>query len=59
MPPLQPKSREDLLSSTLETLYSIEGSSDSEKIEGIRLALIILLETERQERAADRMKPVA
>jgi hypothetical protein len=59
MPPLQPKLREDLISSTLESLYSIEGSPDSEKIEGIRLALINLLETERQERAADRTKPVA
>lgn len=59
MPPLQPKSRDDLISSALETLYSIEGSSDSEKIEGIRRALIDLLESERQERAADRTKPVA
>ncbi|KAF5881490.1 hypothetical protein [Rhizobium sp. PEPV16] len=38
MPPLQPKSRDDLSSSTLESLYSIEGFSDSEKIKGIRLA---------------------
>ncbi|MGO7732987.1 hypothetical protein ACC713_18380 [Rhizobium johnstonii] len=59
MPPLQPKSRDDLISSTVESLYSIEGFSDSEKIEGIRLALVNLLESERQERAADRMKPVA
>ncbi|MBB4507905.1 MULTISPECIES: hypothetical protein [Rhizobium] len=59
MPPLQPKSRDDLISSTVESLYSIEGFSDSEKIEGIRLALVNLLESERQERAADRTKPVA
>ncbi len=58
MPPLQPKSRDDLISSTLESLYSIEGFSDSEKIEGIRLALVNSLESERQERAADRPKPV-
>ncbi|MFL5011128.1 hypothetical protein [Rhizobium sp.] len=59
MPPLQPKSRDDLISSTLESLYSIEDFSDSEKIEGIRLALVDLLESARQERAADRTKPVA
>ncbi|TAX33585.1 hypothetical protein [Rhizobium leguminosarum] len=49
MPPLQLKSRDDLISSTLESLYSIEGFSDSEKIDGIRLALVNLLESERQE----------
>lgn len=59
MPPLQPKSREDLISSALESLYSIEGLSDSEKIEGIRVALVNLLESERQELATDRTKPVA
>ncbi|NKK63087.1 hypothetical protein GFL39_25425 [Rhizobium leguminosarum bv. viciae] len=59
MPPLQPKSRDDLISSTLESLYSIEGFSDSENIEGVRLALVNLLESERQERTADRTKPVA
>ncbi|MGO7185639.1 hypothetical protein ACCT14_15410 [Rhizobium brockwellii] len=59
MPPLQPKSRDDLISSTLESLYSIEGFSDSEKIDGIRLALVHLLESESQECAADRTKPVA
>ncbi|MGO6999507.1 hypothetical protein [Rhizobium leguminosarum] len=59
MPPLQPKSRDDLISSTLESLYSIEGFSDSEKIESIRLALVNLLESEWQERTADRTKPVA
>jgi hypothetical protein len=47
MPPPQPKSRDDLISSTLESLYSIEGFSDSEKIEGIRLAFVNLLESER------------
>ncbi|MGO6689073.1 hypothetical protein [Rhizobium leguminosarum] len=59
MPPLQLKSRDDLISSTLESLYSIEGFSDSEKIDGIRLALVNLLESEWQERTADRTKPVA
>jgi hypothetical protein len=55
----QQKTRGDLLSETLKSLYSIEGSSDGEKIEGIRLALINLLETERRERESDMMKPVA
>ncbi|MDV4158446.1 hypothetical protein [Rhizobium brockwellii] len=41
------------------SLYSIEGFSDSEKIDGIRLALVNLLESEWQERTADRTKPVA
>lgn len=59
MPLLHPRSREDLISSTLKSLYAIEGSSDSEKIEGIRLALIDFLETERQELETNRSKPVA
>lgn len=59
MPPLPPKSRDDLLSSILKSLYSIERSSDSEKIEGVRLAIIDLLETEMQEREIDRTKPIA
>ncbi|WP_436046896.1 hypothetical protein [Rhizobium leguminosarum] len=48
-----------MISSTLKSLYAIEGSSDSEKIEGIRLALIDFLETERQELETNRSKPVA
>ncbi|AHF86676.1 hypothetical protein RLEG3_14600 [Rhizobium leguminosarum bv. trifolii WSM1689] len=57
MPPLQPKSWDDLISSTLESLYSIQGFSDSEKIEDIRLALVKLLESQRPKRLVERAKP--
>ena len=59
MPLQQRKTRDELISSALKSLYSIEGSSDRDKIEAIRLALIDLLEAEKQEIEIVMTKPVA